>query len=71
MLGDTVVLHVTFAADGVFRAGRLASVRLVEAGQPVPDPEGAGADLVDDLSQEDLGSGAVTVSSDGRIVAPR
>jgi poly-gamma-glutamate capsule biosynthesis protein CapA/YwtB (metallophosphatase superfamily) len=70
VLGDTVVLHVTLAADGGFRAGRLASVSLVEEGQPVPDPEGAGADLVATLSKEDFGSHAVLVSSSGRITAP-
>ena len=48
VLGETVVLHVTVAADGSFRAGRLASVSLVEEGQPVPDPEGRGAALVAD-----------------------
>ena len=69
VLGETVVLHVTLAADGSFRAGRLASVRLVEAGQPVPDPEGAGADLVAALSKEDFGHHGVDVDSDGRITA--
>ena len=39
VLGETVVLHATLAADGGFRAGRLASVRMVEAGRPVPDPK--------------------------------
>ena len=70
VLGETVVLHVTVAADGSFRAGRLASVSLVEEGQPVPDPEGRGAALVAELSQEDFGSHAVRVGSDGRLEAP-
>jgi poly-gamma-glutamate capsule biosynthesis protein CapA/YwtB (metallophosphatase superfamily) len=67
VLGETVVLHATLAADGRFRGGRLASVRMVEAGQPVPDPEGAGAALVGQLSAEDFGSSGVEVEADGRI----
>ena len=39
VLGVTVVLHATLAADGRFRSGRLASVRMIEAGQPVPTPK--------------------------------
>jgi hypothetical protein len=70
VLGESVVLHATLAPDGAFRAGRLASVSLVEDGQPVPDPDGGGAALVASLSQEDLGSHAVEVSADGRITAP-
>ena len=38
VLGESVVLRVTLAADGQFRSGRLVSVRLEGAGQPVPDP---------------------------------
>ena len=67
VLGLTVVLHATLAADGSFRAGRLASVRMIEAGQPVPDPEGAGAALVAQLSAEDFGSHGIEVGADGRI----
>jgi hypothetical protein len=67
VLGQTVVLHVTLGPDGGFRAGRLASVQMVEAGQPVPDPEGAGAALVAELSGEDFGSQGVEVSSGGRL----
>jgi len=70
VLGETVVLHVTLAGDGSFRAGRLASVSLIEEGQPVPDPEGAGADLVAALSEEDFGHHGVAVSSEGRLSAP-
>lgn len=69
-LGESVVLHATLAGDGGFRAGRLDSVRLVDEGQPVPDPEGAGAELVSTLSSEDFGSTAVRVGSRGRIVPP-
>ncbi|MGV1049323.1 MAG: CapA family protein [Solirubrobacterales bacterium] len=70
VLGETVVLHLTMAADGAFRAGRLASVSMIEAGQPVPDPEGRGAALVGELSAEDFGSRGIEVGSDGRIEAP-
>jgi poly-gamma-glutamate capsule biosynthesis protein CapA/YwtB (metallophosphatase superfamily) len=70
VLGETVVLHATLAEDGSFRAGRLASVSLIEEGQPVPDPEGAGADLIAVLSKEDFGHHGVKVSSSGRIKAP-
>jgi poly-gamma-glutamate capsule biosynthesis protein CapA/YwtB (metallophosphatase superfamily) len=70
VLGESVVLHVTLAADGSFRAGRLASVSLIEAGQPVPDPEDGGASLVAELSNEDFGHHGVKVGSDGRISAP-
>ena len=67
MLGETVVLHLTMAADGAFRAGRLASVSMVEAGRPVPDPEGRGAALVGELSAEDFGSKGIEVGAEGRI----
>jgi poly-gamma-glutamate capsule biosynthesis protein CapA/YwtB (metallophosphatase superfamily) len=70
VLGESVVLHVTLAADGSFRAGRLASVSLIEAGQPVPDPDGGGASLVAELSKQDFGHHGVKVDSDGRINAP-
>lgn len=69
-LGESVVLHATLAGDGSFRAGRLDSVRLIEAGQPIPDPEGAGAKLVSTLSDQDFGPTAVRVDSQGRIAAP-
>lgn len=69
-LGQSVILHVTLAGDGGFRAGRLDSVRLVEAGEPVPDPEGAGAELVSTLSSEDFGPTGVGIGPGGRIVPP-
>jgi hypothetical protein len=70
VLAETVVLHATLAADGKFLAGRLASVSLVEAGQPLPDPEGGGAALVGQLSREDFGPHGVRIGSDGKILAP-
>lgn len=69
-LGQSVVLHATLAGDGSFRAGRLDSVLLVEEGRPVPDPDGAGAELVAALSSEDLGRSAVEIGPGGRIFPP-
>src|SRR6201999_4561055 len=68
VLGASAVLHVTVDKDGAFRSGRIASVRLVEAGQPVLDPSGEGADLIRTLSREDLGADAVRVGGGGRIL---
>jgi poly-gamma-glutamate capsule biosynthesis protein CapA/YwtB (metallophosphatase superfamily) len=70
-LGQSVILHTTLGADGKFRAGRLTSVQLIEAGRPAPDPSGAGAKLVASLSREDLGSRALRVGSGGHLVASR
>jgi poly-gamma-glutamate capsule biosynthesis protein CapA/YwtB (metallophosphatase superfamily) len=67
-LGESVVLQVTLAGDGGFHSGRLASVLLADEGQPVPDPGGAGAGLVDSLSGEDFGATAVRIGANGRIL---
>ncbi|MGD9734475.1 MAG: CapA family protein [Solirubrobacterales bacterium] len=66
-LGESVVLHVTLAPDGAFRSGRLASLRLVEAGQPVPDPSEAAAARIAALSAEDFGPAAIEVGPGGRL----
>ncbi len=71
VLGASAVLHVTVDKDGAFRSGRIASVRLVEAGQPVLDSSGEGADLIRTLSREDLGKDAVRIGGDGRILGTR
>jgi poly-gamma-glutamate capsule biosynthesis protein CapA/YwtB (metallophosphatase superfamily) len=68
VLGASAVLHATLDPDGAFRSGRIASVRLVEAGQPVPDPSGEGARIIAQLSREDLGGAAVKVGGQGRIL---
>jgi Bacterial capsule synthesis protein PGA_cap len=65
VLGESVVLHVTLAANGEFSSGRLVSVRLVGAGQPVPDPSGAAAALVAQLSRSDLGARGIRVGPGG------
>ena len=67
VLGESAVLHVTLAADGRFRAGRIASVSLVEAGQPLPDPEERAAALIAELSRQDFGSRGIEVGAEGRI----
>ena len=67
ILGDSAVLHVRLTAKGAFHSGRITSVRLVEAGMPEPDPAGAGAQLIAQLSGDDLGSRAVGVTPAGRI----
>lgn len=69
VLGESAVLHVTLAADGAFRAGRIASVRLIEEGRPAPDPEGAAASDIASLSREDFGASGIEVGRRGRIVA--
>jgi Bacterial capsule synthesis protein PGA_cap len=71
VLGESVVLRVTLGADGGFRRGRLVSVRLVGAGQPVPDPSGAAAALVAQLSRSDLAARGIRVGPGGTIRAPR
>jgi Bacterial capsule synthesis protein PGA_cap len=70
VLGESAVLHVHLSATGAFRFGRIASVRLVGAGMPEPDPSGAGARLIAELSRDDLGSRAIRVTPAGRIAAP-
>jgi poly-gamma-glutamate capsule biosynthesis protein CapA/YwtB (metallophosphatase superfamily) len=67
-LGASAILHVTLDPDGALRSGRIASVRLIEAGRPVPDPSGEGAALIRRLSREDLGKGAVRIGGGGRIL---
>lgn len=67
-LGESAVLHVTLAADGSFLGGRLASLRLIEEGQPAPDPEEAAVETVARLSKEDFGAGAVRFGPNGRLL---
>jgi poly-gamma-glutamate capsule biosynthesis protein CapA/YwtB (metallophosphatase superfamily) len=67
VLADSAILHVRLAASGAFVSGRVSSVRLEDAGMPVPDPDGAGAHLISELSRDDLGADAVAISAGGRI----
>jgi poly-gamma-glutamate capsule biosynthesis protein CapA/YwtB (metallophosphatase superfamily) len=71
VLGASAVLHVTLDRHGRFRSGRIASVRMVEAGRPEPDPSGEGARLVGELSREDFGASGVRVGGNGRILGTR
>lgn len=66
-LGESVVLHVSLSPSGAFRSGRLASLRLVEAGQPVPDPGEEAAATIAALSAEDFGPSAIEVGPSGRL----
>ena len=66
-LSVSAILHAKLAADGRFLNGRIASVRLVGAGQPELDPTGAGASLIGRLSQEDLGGAGARISPTGAI----
>lgn len=66
-LGVSAVLHVTLGPDGAFRAGRIASLRLVEDGRPVPDPEETAAAEIAELSRQDFGRKGVEVGAEGRI----
>ncbi len=70
VLGDSAVLHVRLSATGAFRSGRISSVRLVDAGMPVPDAAGTGAGLIAELSRDDLGARAIRVTPAGRIAPP-
>jgi poly-gamma-glutamate capsule biosynthesis protein CapA/YwtB (metallophosphatase superfamily) len=70
VLADSAVLHVRLSARGAFRSGRITSVRLVDAGMPEPDPDGTGAQLIAELSRDDLGSRAIRVTPAGRIALP-
>jgi poly-gamma-glutamate capsule biosynthesis protein CapA/YwtB (metallophosphatase superfamily) len=70
-LSATAVLHATLEEDGSFRAGRIASVRMIGPGRPVLDPARTGAKLINRLSHADFGrSTAVTVGGRGLIIAP-
>jgi poly-gamma-glutamate capsule biosynthesis protein CapA/YwtB (metallophosphatase superfamily) len=71
VLGATAVLHVTLDPGGRFRSGRIASVGMVEAGRPEPDPSGEGARIVAALSHEDFGSSGVRVGGSGEILGTR
>jgi poly-gamma-glutamate capsule biosynthesis protein CapA/YwtB (metallophosphatase superfamily) len=68
VLGASAILHVTVDKDGAFRSGRISSVRLVEAGRPVLDSSGESADIIRELSREDLGKSAVRIGGGGRIL---
>jgi hypothetical protein len=70
VLGESGVLQVRLGPDGSFLSGKLVPLRLVEAGQPVPDPTGEAAATVAQLSKEDFGPTAVGIGAEGQILAP-
>jgi capsule synthesis protein PGA_cap len=66
-LADSAILHVHLTPRGAFRAGRIVSVRLVDAGMPEPDPAGTSAQLIAQLSRDDLGVRGIGLTAAGRI----
>ncbi len=70
VLGESCVLHVRMGADGSFRSARILSIRLSSAGQPFPDPSGAAARLIAQLSRQDFGSTAARIASNGTVTPP-
>ncbi len=65
------ILTVTLRGDGTLAKGRLAPIRLVEDGVPVPDAAEAAHDVVRELSRADFGRRAVDVSRVGELLPPR
>jgi hypothetical protein len=66
-LSRSAILRVELRGDGRIVAARLVAVRLVGAGIPELDPDGAAYSRVRSLSRADFGSLGATVSTDGRI----
>jgi poly-gamma-glutamate capsule biosynthesis protein CapA/YwtB (metallophosphatase superfamily) len=65
------ILTVTLRGDGTLAQGRLAPIRLVEDGAPVPDAAEAAHGVVRELSRADFGRRAVDVSPVGELLPPR
>lgn len=61
------ILKVTLRSDGTFTGGQFISILLDGAGRPSVDPSGAAARFVNQLSNEDFGSAAATISATGQI----
>ena len=61
------ILRVSLNEDGTLRSGRFSSLALEGAGIPRPDPSGAAARLVSELSSADFGAAGVTVNGSGRL----
>jgi hypothetical protein len=66
-LSTTAILRLELRGDGRIVTARLVPVRLVDAGIPELDPNGAAYAVVRSLSRADFGSLGATVSADGRI----
>jgi hypothetical protein len=67
---DSAILHVRLRADGSFAGGSVTAIRLVGAGLPEPDPAGAGIQLINSLSRDDLGASGVRITAGGKIEPP-
>jgi hypothetical protein len=70
LLALSAVLRVTLNQDGRFVRGKVVSISLVGDGQPVIDPTGNGASLIEQLSRSDIGSRGVRIASGGLIQRP-
>lgn len=64
-LSTSGVLQVTLRADGTYVSGRLRPTQIVEPG--TPEPGGEAVDLVSSVSEEDFGSDAAHISTEGTI----
>jgi hypothetical protein len=69
-LGVTGVLQLEFAGGRVLRKARLVPMVQIPQGGVVPDPERAALQLVRKLSQEDFGTTAAIITSNGDILPP-
>jgi len=67
MLSLSAILRVELRGDGAFVGGDWISLRLDGNALPHPDPSGASARLVAQLSREDFGGAAVKVAPDGAL----
>ena len=65
------VLKVTLKKDGSWSRGELVPTEMVRGGYPAPDPDKRALAFVNDLSEDDFGDSAATISTtDGTITAP-
>ena len=67
MLSLSAILSVELRGDGAFVGGTWISLRLDGNALPHPDPSGASARLVAQLSRQDFGTAAVKVAADGTL----
>jgi hypothetical protein len=63
------ILKVTLSPDGTFLSGQFISLLLDGGGRPSVDPSGSAAQFVNQLSNEDFGSAAATISASGQIAS--
>jgi hypothetical protein len=64
------ILRLRLHANGVFAAGLITPIMLVEPGMPLLDPARTGISLLNSLSRAEFGASAVRISPAGRILAP-